>query len=330
MPVRNEERTIGASLAALLESTYPAERMEILVVDGQSEDATAAIVYEWAARDGRIRLLGNPAGTTSTGLNIGLRAARGEIVVRMDGHTVPQRDYVTTAVATLARTAAWCVGGHFRGHGEGSFGEAVALAIGSPFGAGNARFRLGGAGWVDTVYLGAWPRWVFDAVGGFDEDLHRNQDYELCLRIRQAGGTVWLEPGIRSTTLVRGSPAALARQYFAYGTGRAATAVRHPQSLGPRQLVPASFVACLAVALLAAPFAWTARLALASLLASYTAANLAASVHLASRAGWRHCRWLPLVFAILHLAWGLGFWVGLPRAWWLWRRSGRQAAVADT
>ncbi len=315
MPVRDEASTIAGSLEALLAGTYPRDRMEVLVVDGQSRDGTATIVEARAERDARIRLLHNPAGSTAAGLNLGIRAARGEILVRLDGHTTPAPDYVAMAVATLVRTGAWCVGGHFIGRGTGAFGEAVALALSSPFGAGDARFRLGGQGAVDTVYLGAWPRWVFDTVGGFDEDLVRNQDYELCVRIRQAGGTVWLEPAIRSTTLVRSSPLALARQYFGYGAGRAATVMRHPRSLGARQLIPALFVATLVVGIAASPVARAARVALAALLVAYAVADLASSLLVARRAGWRHLPWLLLVYPILHLAWGSGFWLGVLHAW---------------
>jgi GT2 family glycosyltransferase len=206
-------------------------------------------------------VLDNPAGRTPIGLNLGLAAARGAVIVRMDGHTLPAADYVGACVRALEQSGAWAVGGRLVGRGETSFGRAVAAATASPFGAGDARFRLGGtggaqlrlggAGPVDTVYLGAWRREVFERVGGFDPALARNQDYELCLRIRAAGGTVWLDPSIRSTTCVRGSPGALARQYFGYGIGRAATWRRHPRSLRLRQALPALFVAAQALALVA-------------------------------------------------------------------------------
>lgn len=314
MAVRNEAATIGEALDALLAGTYPPDRMEVLVVDGLSEDGTSSLVAERAHRDPRVKLLTNPKRSTASGLNVGIAAARGEVIVRLDGHTVPAPDYVAAAVAALERESAWCVGGHFVGRGQGLFGQAVALAVGSPFGAGDAAFRLGGRGPTDTVYLGAWPRRVLLELGGFDEGLVRNQDYELCVRIRQAGGTVWLEPAMRTSTWVRSSPIALAKQYFGYGAGRIATVLRHPRSLRWRQVIPALFVLLILLGLALAPRIPVARSGLAITWLGYAWANVTSSLVLARRNGWRYLIVLPFVFAILHLAWGLGFWLGLPQA----------------
>jgi succinoglycan biosynthesis protein ExoA len=313
VPVRQEARHIGATLAALLGGDYPADRIEVLVIDGRSTDGTRAVVESLAARDGRFRLLDNPAGTAPAGLNIGLRAARGEIIVRMDAHTLPAPDYVTACVDALERTGAWAVGGPMVGRGETAFGRAVAVATATRLGAGDARFRLGGAGPVDTVYLGAWPRAVLDRVGGFDEGLPRNQDYELAVRIRAAGGMVWLDPGIRSTTVTRGTPGALARQYFGYGTGRAGTWRRHPRSLRWRQTVPALLVAVLALAIPTAVLNPRARPALGALSAGYAGAVALRSASGARRADARAALWPPVAYATIHLAWGIGFWLGLGR-----------------
>jgi len=314
LPVRDEARTIGGALGPLLGGDYPAERLEVLVVDGGSTDGTREVVQALAARDARVRLVDNPRGSTPAGLNAGLAAARGEVVVRMDAHAQPAPDYLRACVAALARTGADAVGGPLVGLGETEFGEAVALAWATPFGAGDARFRRGGEGPVDTVYLGAWRREVFDRVGVFDEALARNQDYELALRIREAGGTVWLDPAIRSTTLTRSTPADLARQYFGYGLGRAATAVRHPGSLRGRQLVPAAFAAVLGVLGPAAVVSRPARRLLAFVAGAYAAAGALETAAAARRAGPRYARHLPVVFPTMHLAWGAGFWVGLWRA----------------
>jgi hypothetical protein len=194
-----------------------------------------------------------------------------------------------------------------QGRGETGFGRAVALATAHPLGAGDAAFRIGGEGPVDTVYLGAWPRWVFDRVGFFDEGLPRNQDYELCLRIRAAGGLVWLDPAIRSQSLCRGSLPALARQYFGYGRGRAATWRRHPRSLRLRQVLPALWVAGLLLGPVAAGLVPALRAPLLATLAGYVLVLLLTTLRLSSRAG-RDSFHLPWVFACIHLSWGLGFW----------------------
>lgn len=313
LPVRDEEAQIEAAIRPFLAGDHPIERMELLVVDGGSRDGTRARVEALAATlpPGRLRLLDNPEGSTPAGLNIGLAAARGEVVLRMDGHAQPAEDYVTACLAALRRTGAWAVGGAMRGRGETDFGRAAALATAHPLGAGDAAFRLGRAGWVDTVYLGAWPRARLEQLGGFDEGLPRNQDYELCLRIRAAGGRIWLDPAIRSTTLSRGSPTALLRQYHGYGRGRAATLRRHPGSLRWRQALPALWLALLLLGPPAA-LAWPGlRGPLALALAAYGLALVGSTWQLGRGASWRVAGWLPLAFVCIHLAWGTGFWRGL-------------------
>lgn len=324
LPVLNEAAYLAGAVEPILTGDYPADRMEILVVDGGSADGTRALAERLAWRDGRVRLLDNPRRTTPAALNVGIGAARGEVIVRMDGHARPAPDYVRACVAALGRTGAWAVGGLMVGIGETDFGRAVALATRTPLGAGDARFRLAVmAGPTDTVYLGAWPRSVFDRVGLFDERLVRNQDYELCIRIRRAGGLVWLEPAIRSETVMRSNPWALARQYFLYGQGRSATLVLHPGSLRRRQAVPALFVAMLVglglVALAGAPHWIPARLLLAGIAVAYAVAMILQVLVLASVRGrpspdlaalFR----LPLAYFIIHITWGAGFWWGLARA----------------
>jgi hypothetical protein len=336
IPARNAARHLTPTLAALLAGDYPPSRMEVLVVDGASTDDTAARVNGLAARDPRLRRLLNPAGSTPVGLNIGLHAAQGSIVVRLDAHALPAPDYVSACVAALGRTGAAAVGGRMVGVGSTPFGRAVALATRLPFGAGDAAFRRGGEGPVDTVYLGAWPRTVFDEVGYFDEGLPRNQDYELCERIRRAGGVVWLDPAIRSTTVTRGDPAALARLYFGYGMGRAGTVARHPGSLSLRQVVPAGFVAgLLGLTVLGTRWRW-ARWGVGAVLGAYGAATEVAArgpfgqasafadagadvdvdVVVDEGAGERGVVRrgdLRVAFWVMHLCWGVGFWVGVVR-----------------
>ncbi len=325
MPVLDEAEQIEAALRPLLEGDYPADRFEILVVDGGSRDGTRARLRRLAEGlpEGRLRLLDNPDRITPAGLNRGIAAARGEVILRMDGHARPAPDYMSACVSALRRSGAWVVGGAMLGRGETAFGRAVARAAAHPLGAGDAAFRLGGSGEVDTVYLGAWPRAVLEALGGFDPDLSRNQDYELCLRIRAAGGRVWLDRAIRSSTLTRGDPAALARQYFGYGTGRAATLRRHPRSLRWRQALPALWVAGLSLGLPAA-WAWPILRPICWLsLAVYALLMTSVSLRLARGMAWRDAAGLPLAFAILHLAWGCGFWIGLLREAPRWRRPAR-------
>jgi GT2 family glycosyltransferase len=322
VPVRNEERHIAACLESILAQDYPAERVEVLVVDGRSIDDTRSIVAGFARRDRRVRLFDNPGQWVAAGLNIGIRAAAGEVIARVDGHTVLEPDYVSSCVRYLEETGADNVGGMMRPASASYLGRAIGLATSSPFAAGDARFRYSQrAGFVDTVYLGAFRRAVFDRVGGFDERLARNQDYELNFRLRQAGGRIFYTPAIRSWYYGRESLRGLWRQYFDYGRWKAVVIRRAPRSARPRQLVAPALVASvvgLAVAALTPtpshPRTGGKRLPallLAAVGGSYLAASLLASIVVAARRGWRYLPALPAAYAVVHVAWGLGFWRGL-------------------
>lgn len=310
IPARDAGAALGLCLDALLAGERPAGGLEILVAGLPGDGATRAVALadERRRADCPIRWVDNAVGSTPAGLNAALAAARGAVILRLDAHALPAPDYVTACLAALDTTGADCVGGGLRGRGATAWGRAVALAWTHPLGAGDAAFRRGGVGPVDTVYLGAWPRATLARLGGFDEALERNQDYELALRIRAAGGTVWLDPAIRSSTLTRGSAVGLVRQYWGYGRGRAATWRKHRGSLRWRQLLPALWVAFLSLALFLAVIRPALRFWLATLPAAYLLALLAAAWQLRRRAALRDVCLLPPVLLCMHLSWGLGFW----------------------
>ncbi len=311
MPIRNEADFIGRSLGAVLAQDYPRDRLEVLVVDGMSSDDTRQVVAEVAAADGRVRLLDNPARVVPTAMNIGIAAAHGEVIVRVDGHTAIAPDYVARCVHHLQQTGADNVGGPMQPAGLTPMGEAIAAATSSPFGIPTRFHHSNRPGYVDTVYMGAWPRAALARVGGFDEALIRNQDYELNYRIRRSGGRIYFAPDIRSTYYGRQTLPTLARQYFQYGVWKARVIARHPASIRPRHLVAPAFVAALAGGAALGPLSrWGGRL-FAFAAGSYALANLAASTWLAVRRGWRLLPRLPLAFATLHLTWGAGFWWGV-------------------
>jgi len=198
-----------------------------------------------------VRLLDNPAGSAPPALNIGIRAARGELIARVDGHTIIAPDYLRRCVETLRETGADNVGGLMRPEGRGYVGRCIALATGSRFGVGNSRFHYDERGGeVETVYLGCFRRMVFERVGLFDEGLVRNQDDELNDRIVASGGRIWLNPRIRSTYYNRGSYRSLWRQYYQYGYWKAPVLRRHPRARRARHLAPAALAAALASAAL--------------------------------------------------------------------------------
>lgn len=319
IPVRDEERSLAACLEAARCQDYPAGQLEILVVDGGSRDRSPEIVERFRALDARFHRLENPGGLVSSALNLGLRAARGEYLLRIDAHTLVAPDYVRRCVERLVESGADNVGGPMEPAGATPAGRAIALAMRSRFGVGTARFRFARqVEEVDTVYLGAFPIDLFQRVGEFNPDLVRNQDYEMNFRIRRAGGRILVDPAVRSTYLVRSDLVALWRQFFDYGFWKLQMLRRHPRSLRARQLAAPALVAGLALTLAASlaallleglpsGLAWSfPALAGAYLMAAVGAAAVARRGE-ESGLPWR----LPVVFATMHFAWGCGFWRGL-------------------
>lgn len=312
VPIRNEADCIAQCLAAIWAQDYPVDRMEILVVDGESDDGTRDVIQSLPEHE-RVRILDNPRRQQAFGMNVGIAAARGDYVVRIDGHTIIAPDYVRQCIVALQTTGAANVGGPMIPIGRTPVGKAIAIATRSRFGVPSAFHVSDRAQYVDTVYLGAWPRWVLEKAGGFDGRLVNNQDYELNVRIRKQGGKIYMTPAIRSHYTPRDTYKALIRQYYRYGVSKTYTLRLHPRSLRLRQTAPPLLVAGLALGLLLAPFFHWAAVALAILVGLYLAAVLvfsAVSLRHADRGVWWR---LPLVFMSLHLAWGVGFWRGLLR-----------------
>lgn len=202
VPCRNETEYIRPLLDSILANTYPRDRLEVLIVDGMSDDGTRAVIAEYVARHPVIRLLDNPKRITPCALNLGISRARGTIIVRMDAHASYPPNYVADLVDWLERTGADNVGGAWvtLPGGDTATARAIAAALSHPFGIGNARYRLGTTELreVDTVPFGCFRRDVFDRVGLFDEELVRNQDDEFNFRLLRAGGRILLVPGVVS------------------------------------------------------------------------------------------------------------------------------------
>ena len=319
MPVRNEADFIERSLGAVLAQDYPSGRLEILVVDGMSRDGTREMVARLAERSRRfpVVILDNPDHIVSPALNKGLERAKGEIIIRVDGHCEIPPDYVRRCVAALEKTGADCVGGILVTVGQTRLASAIALAQSSFFGVGGVSFRMTGvkARFVDTVAFGAYRREVFRRIGDFDEELVRNQDDEFNLRLIQSGGKIWLDPSIRTVYYSRATLRSLWRQYFQYGFYKVRVIQKRGKVPSWRHLVPAAFVAALAVSL---GLALVTRRACWGfmVIVLYAAASLAAGLWTARR-NWRTLPLLPAVFATLHVAYGLGF------LWGLWRWRGK-------
>lgn len=307
MPVYNEESFIRRSLGAVLAQDYPADWLEVLVVDGLSDDQTVAVVESMA--EPRVRLLTNPGRIQAQAMNIALDVAQGDVIVRVDGHTIIAPDYISRCIEHLRKTGADNVGGPQRFVGITPMGRAIAAAYRSPFSV-PSRFTISQqAEYVDTVYMGAWPREVFDRIGRFDGTLAVNEDYEFNYRIRKAGGRIYLAPDIRSEYYGRQTLDALWRQFFRYGGWKFKVLVKHPASTRLRHLVAPGFVAALVIGAILAPVQHWILWLWGCMLVVYGAAAAAFSIRQAARDGWDLLLRLPLIFAAIHIAWGSGFWV---------------------
>ncbi len=304
LPVRNEVATIGAALDACLLQDYEGS-LETVVADAMSTDGTRSVVDGYSSSSA-VTMVDNEALTTPAGLNAAIKAATGEVIVRCDAHSEFPQGYVDTAVRLLAEMRAVNVGGVQRAVGSATVQRAIAAAMSSSFGVGDARFHRGGKpGFVDTVYLGVFSRDALTEVGGFDEALIRNQDYELNYRLRDQGGFVYFDPSLEVVYRPRPSLAGLWRQYFEYGQWKRVVIKRHPGSARWRQLVAPTFVIGLLLSLIALVAGFPLLAALVP--GSYFVANLFASaVDLFRRRDWAMLT-LPAAFATMHLAWGTGF-----------------------
>jgi glycosyltransferase involved in cell wall biosynthesis len=315
---RNEKRHIRQFMDSLLEQDMSGMTWEAIIADGMSGDGTREILSEYGARHPQLRIVDNPRGVVSPGLNTAIRAARGAIVIRMDAHTSYAPDYCRRCVAELERTGADNVGGPARTRAEGTRARAFAAAYHSPFSTG-ARFHDENyEGWIDTVPYGCWRKETLERLGLFDESLVRNQDDELNLRLTRAGGKIWQSPDIVSWYSPRATLPALFLQYFQYGFWKAAVVRKHRLPGSWRHLVPVTFVlthfvlfaaAIVTAATDAREFALVSRLWLALVL-TYAAANVGASVAAARKSGWATLPYLPAVFTVYHFSWGLGFLAG--------------------
>lgn len=305
IPVRNEAAHLRQAVATVLDQDYPNPFVVCLAV-GPSTDGTESLAAEMAAAEPRLKVVPNPRGCTPAALNEAIANTVSEVVVRVDGHSELSPGYIRRAVATLRRTGAANVGGVQKPVGTTPFEETVAKVMTSFAGTGGAAFHVGGGeGPVDTVYLGVFERDALEQVGGFDERLIRNQDYELNIRLRQAGRQVWFDPDLWVTYRPRRSLGGLARQYLEYGRWKRAVLKLHPTSLKPRQAAPALATAAIFGGLVLVPItAWGALPA-----GGYAVAALAAGARIDSR----HPLRTAAVLATMHLSWGAGFLTARPR-----------------
>jgi glycosyltransferase involved in cell wall biosynthesis len=333
LPIRNEAAYIDRGLLSILEQTYPAVYMEILIVNGMSTDNTRAIVHKFASLhpELKLRILDNLGKIVPTGMNLALRVAKGEVIIRMDGHCVIAPDYIRKCVEHIHKRKVDGVGGPMTSIGENSMAKVIAIGMSSTFGVGNSTFRTisGKSMLTDTVPFPAYTRQIIERAGFYDEELMRNQDDEYNYRIRGLGGKILLADDVRSTYFSRTSLKSLWFQYYQYGYWKVRVLQKHPRQMSLRQFVPPAFVVALfgsAILSLFPPF----RILSLVVPFAYLWANLLASFVAALRHGWKYIPMLPIVFAILHLSYGSGFIMGLFKFWNRWGdKKGKTPAWAN-
>jgi cellulose synthase/poly-beta-1,6-N-acetylglucosamine synthase-like glycosyltransferase len=303
MPVLNEERHLRASVQAILEQDYPGE-VEVVLALGPSRDKTDEVAAGLLS-DSRVRTVPSPTGRTPNALNLALAASRHDVVARVDGHSVLPPGYLRRAVELLKETGADNVGGLMSARGVTDFEQAVAHAMTSKIGVGNAPFHVGGdEGPADTVYLGVFRRSALERVGGYDEDFVRAQDWEMNFRIRETGGLVWFSPTLSVSYRPRSSLRALARQYFHYGRGRRHVVRTHKGSVNLRYLAPPMALLGVIAGIVLSTFVslWGLTLPL-----GYLGLVVGGAILVGRGLPWRARVIEPLVLVTMHMSWAAGF-----------------------
>ncbi len=313
IPCYNEEKTIRMLLDALARQTYPLVGMEVVIADGMSEDNTKGVIAEFQAQNPElpVRVVDNPKRHIPAALNIGIEAARGDYIIRLDAHSVPHPEYVARSIAGLEMNRGENVGGVWRivPGADTPVAAAIAAAASHPLGVGDAKYRYADtAGEADTVPFGAFRKAYLLEIGGYDETLHTNEDYELNTRIRNAGGKLWLDPDIKVQYYARPTLRQLAAQYWRYGYWKVVMLRRYPGSLRWRQALPPLFVLGLIVLLLLSIWLPLARLGLLLAVITYLLAVGLSGLELAVDAKKPFLIFgVPLAISVMHISWGSAF-----------------------
>jgi succinoglycan biosynthesis protein ExoA len=313
VPCYNEQSTIRLLLDALHQQTYPRANMEVIVSDGMSQDRTreAVAAFQKDFPDLEVRLVDNPLRNIPSGVNRGIEASRGDLIVRFDGHAKPYPDYVENCVKAHGEGRGENVGGvwEIRPGADTWIAKSIAVAAGHPLGVGDALYRhTKQAAEVDTVPFGSFRRTLIEKIGFFDESLLTNEDYEFNARVRKSGGKIWLDPSIRSVYFARATLLELIRQYWRYGFWKWRMLRRYPDTLRWRQALPPLFVVSLMVLIVLSIFLPPTRILLAGELLLYLSIMILAGLYAALR---QHKAYLilglPLAIPAMHFAWGSGF-----------------------
>jgi succinoglycan biosynthesis protein ExoA len=334
MPVYNEAGFIGRTLESVLSQDYPADCLEVLIADGRSQDGTREVISELVTPhpDIAVRVVDNPGRIVSTGLNAAIAQAKGEVIIRIDGHCEVSPDFIRENIRLLAEhPEAWSVGGPIVHGASSPYGQAIAAAMSHWLAVGNACHRFPHyEGFAEGAQFPAIRRWVFDKIGNFDEKLVRNQDDEFNYRINQAGGKIYISPRVRYIYYVRDSIVKLFRQYFQYGFWRIPVIKKHRRPIKLRQIVPSLFYLSITLLLLIglSQNQWKLALALPSI---YITSLILLGMTFIRKLGLNVALRLPLIIAAIHAGYAWGFLYGLVASIFrpgAWDRQGPMARIS--
>lgn len=312
MPCYNEQQTIRLLLASIYQQTFPKLKMEVIIADGLSTDNTRQeiLTFQQDHPELAVRVVDNPQRIIPAGLNQALSVAEGDVIVRLDAHSMPAEDYVQRCVAAIEAGLGDNVGGLWEIQPGGDTWQArsIACAASHPLGVGDARYRVGGtAQEVDTVPFGAFQRSLIAGIGNYDESLLTNEDYEFNTRIRQSGGRIWFDPAIKSQYIARSDISSLARQYWRYGYWKVRMLKRFPSAFRWRQIAGVFVISFPFLAILGIWFFW-ARWLFAFEIIIYLLALIVAGLQLAIKKRDPALIWgVPLAIATMHFSWGTAF-----------------------
>lgn len=315
IPCRNEEKFISKCLDSIITQDYPKDKLEILVVDGMSQDGTREIIEKYVKSYSFVRLLDNHRKITPAAMNIGIKNAKGEVIVIMGVHTEYQKNYISQMVHWIDKTGVECVGGVITTKPANSSltAKTIALTLSSPFGVGNAYFRIGSKEpkYVDTVPFGGYRKGVFERIGLFDENLVRNQDIEFNLRLKRAGGKILLVPDVVSCYIARSTLKELFIQNFWNGFWVIYSLKFAKLPFSNRHLVPFIFVSLLLGSLVLSLFSNLFLYLFIFITCSYFITNLFFSLKISLKKGIKYLLPLIMIFATLHFSYGFGSMCGV-------------------
>ena len=313
VPIRNEKQFIGATLDSILQQSVD-KPTEILVADGMSTDGTRKIIQEYQSINPSIHIVDNPEKIVSTGFNRALSIARGKVIIRIDGHASMKPNYISQCLKVLEKTGADCVGGPIFNCSDGIVGKSINIAQSLKFGVGGAAFRskIKKGKFVDTLAFGAYKSNVFKKIGGYDQELVRNQDDEFNYRLIQSGGKIWLDPSIKSLYYPRTSISKLFNQYFQYGFFKVRVMQKRKGLASLRHVVPLAFI----LSLFSSFFyylIYKVKMPFLIVSFSYICLSLMSSFNQLIRnlKNWKSTLILPLIFSTMHFAYGFGYLLGL-------------------